>query len=136
MSEPLAERLSRFTPNATDLNRDALLFAAGRASMRPSRVWPALAGALAVAQLVTLFCLWPRTSPPPPNSTPLASTERSRPDLTPVPAPEPDPSELRALQQRMTETDLDYPTPPGDQPLVPPDPPLHAFGKPPASLLN
>lgn len=135
MSEPLAEILSRFTPNATDLNRDALLFAAGRASARPSRRWQALAGVLAAAQLLTLACLWPRT-PPATNTTPFAASEPSRTDPMPVPPPESDPSAWRALRQRMRETDLDYPTPPCDQPMVPPDPPLHAFGKPPASLLN
>ena len=61
MSEPLAERLSRFTPDAGKLDRDALLFAAGRASARPGRRWMALAGALAASQLLTLLFLWPRT---------------------------------------------------------------------------
>ena len=46
MSEPLAERLSRFTPDGSGLDRDALLFAAGRASARPNRRWVALAAAL------------------------------------------------------------------------------------------
>jgi hypothetical protein len=133
MSEPLAEILSRFTPNATDLNRDALLFAAGRASVRPRRGWQALAGVLAASQLLTLLCLWPRTPPVSvPNTTPFAASEPSRPGS----AVEPDPSAWGALLQRMKETDLDYPTPSSDQPMVPPDPPLHAFGKPPPSLLN
>ncbi len=61
MSEPLAERLSRFTPDAGKLDRDALLFAAGRASARPGRRWMALTGALAASQLLTLLFLWPRT---------------------------------------------------------------------------
>ena len=37
MSEPILERLSRFTPDAGRLDRDALLFAAGRESARPNR---------------------------------------------------------------------------------------------------
>ena len=64
MSEPIAERLSRFTPDAGQLDRDALLFAAGRASARPGRRWIAVAGALAASQLLTLVFLWPRTPPP------------------------------------------------------------------------
>ena len=68
MSEPLAERLSRFTPDAGALDRDALLFAAGRASARPGRRWKALAGALAASQLLTLLALWPHT---PPTASPV-----------------------------------------------------------------
>jgi hypothetical protein len=134
MSEPLEQSLSRFTPNTAELNRDALLFAAGRASVRPSRTWQTLAGVLAVAQVLTLVCLWPRTPLPAttPTAMPFAASESSRPE----PAPESDPSAWGALRQRMLEKDLDYPTPSSDQPMVPPDPPLHAFGRPPSSLLN
>jgi hypothetical protein len=133
MSEPLAETLSRFTPNASGLNRDSLLFAAGRASVRPSRSWQVLAGGLAAAQVLTLLCLWPRTTPVPvPTATPFAADKASGSE----PVPEHDPSAWGALRQRMMEKDLDYPMPPSDQPMVPPNPPLHAFGKPPPSLLN
>ena len=47
MSEPFLERLSKFTADAGGLNRDALLFAAGRSSARPNRVWKVLATMLA-----------------------------------------------------------------------------------------
>ena len=47
MSEPILERLSRFTPDAGRLDRDALLFAAGRSSARPNRGWKTLATLLA-----------------------------------------------------------------------------------------
>src|SRR5262245_37160929 len=60
MSEPFLERLSRLTPDAGGLDRDALLYAAGCSSARPNRGWIALAGALAVSQVVSLFLLWPR----------------------------------------------------------------------------
>lgn len=138
MSEPLAERLSRFTPNAAELDRDALLFAAGRASVRLSRFWPALAAGLAVAQLLTVICLWPRTAPPSPgpSAAPFAASEPLRVEPLPARSSEVDPSALRALRQRMQEADLDYPVSPSDEPMAPPGPPLHAFGKPPASLLN
>ena len=135
MSEPLAERLSRFTPDAAGLDRDALLFAAGRASVRPSRFWGALAGVLAASQLLTLVCLWPRTPSSPPE-VPVIALEPFRRGPTPAPATEPDPSELRALRQRMLDTDLDYTPPPSDEPMTPPEPPLRGFGAPPSDLLN
>jgi hypothetical protein len=64
MSEPVLERLSRFTPNAGGLDRDALLFAAGRGSARPSRGWITLATLLANTQILSLVFLWPRPTPP------------------------------------------------------------------------
>jgi hypothetical protein len=61
MSEPIADRLKRFTPDATGLDRDALLFAAGSASVRRRRWWPALCGVLAASQVFTLALLyWPQ----------------------------------------------------------------------------
>ena len=136
MSEPLEERLSRFTPNATGLNRDALLFAAGRASARSRWHWPALAGVLAASQLLTFVCLWPRTQLSPPHETPFVASDSFREDRTPMPAPKPDPSEWRVLRQRMQDGDLDYSTPPSDEPMGPQEPPLRGFGTPPPDLLN
>lgn len=136
MSEPLEERLSRFTPDATGLNRDALLFAAGRASGRPSRGWQALASVLAALQLLTVVCLWPSTPPVPSSEAPFVAFEPSHPDPAFVPASKPDPSELRALRQRMLDTDFDHTTPPSDEPMVPQQPPLRAFGTPPESVMN
>jgi hypothetical protein len=136
MSEPLEARLGRFTPDVTGLNRDALLFAAGRASVRPRRRWQALAGALAASQLLTLVCLWPPTPSSPPLETPFVASESLLPDRTPMPAPKPDPSELRLLRQRMQDGDLDYSTPPSAEPMGPQEPPLRGFGTPPPDLLN
>jgi hypothetical protein len=65
MSEPFLERLSRFTPDAGRLDRDALLFAAGRSSVRPGRGWMTMAGLLAGTQALSLVLLWPHASPPP-----------------------------------------------------------------------
>ncbi len=56
--DPIA-KLARFTPAPAGPDRDAVLFAAGRASVRRSWRWPAVAGLLAVSQAVTLFVLWP-----------------------------------------------------------------------------
>jgi hypothetical protein len=67
--DPLTDALAKFTPVA-GFDRDALLFEAGRRKARPSRRWPALAGLLAVSQVVTLVALWPRT-----------------PDVVPMPGP-------------------------------------------------
>jgi hypothetical protein len=55
-SDPLTEKLGRFTPDLSGLDRDALLFQAGRASAgRQRRLWPALAGLLALSQAATLL---------------------------------------------------------------------------------
>ena len=73
----MTERLSRLTPSAARLDRDALLFAAGQRSARSSRIWPAIVALLAIAQVVTLVVLWPRDSiapdaiaPSVPNTSP------------------------------------------------------------------
>jgi hypothetical protein len=138
MSEPLAEHLSRFTPDATGLDRDALVFAAGRVSARPSRLWQCLVGALTLSQVLTLVWLWPQTpssSPAPPSASVVAS-KPVHVEATGVPASKPDPSEWRVLRQHMFELDANEPMTPSDGPMVSPDPPLHAFGSPPPSLLN
>lgn len=54
INDPLAEKLGRFTPDTTGLDRDALLFQAGQASVPARRLWPALAGLLALSQIATL----------------------------------------------------------------------------------
>lgn len=135
MSEPLAEHLSRFTPDATGLDRDTLLFAAGLASVRTNRNWQALAGALALSQALTLVILWPRTPSSPP-SVPVIASNLSRAESRPAPLPEPDPSEWSVLRQHLFDADFDKLTPPSEEPMVPPEPPLHAYGPLPSSLLN
>jgi hypothetical protein len=82
MSEPFLERLTRFTPAAGDMDRDVLLFAAGRASARPNRGWITLAAVLAATQVLTL-ALWWFSSPPPVAQAP---TLIAPPSPTPVPA--------------------------------------------------
>ena len=80
MPDPLTDRLGRFTPEAGSIDRDAILFAAGRASVRPQRNWKALAGLLALTQALTLLLLlpWPadnlkRPSPHPDDAGPPGS---------------------------------------------------------------
>jgi len=104
--DPVTDRLARFTPNASGLDRDALLFTAGQRSARGSRLWPVAAGLLAVSQVVTLLALWPSepgktpvvgpgpaTSPLPEAITPATPPSsdvwsvRSNPDVLASPPP-------------------------------------------------
>ena len=134
MSEPLAERLSRFTPDGSGLDRDALLFAAGRASARPGRRWMALAGALAASQLLTLLFLWPHV--------PHQGADAPRSPFAPAPSvaiepPSPAPADPRswAMNWRLPNELDDLPPPPVSDSLVPDDPPLRASSSP-AAVLN
>lgn len=131
MSEPFAERLSRFTPDAAGLDRDGLLFEAGRASVRPPWRWQGLAAVLAASQLVTLWLLWTRT---PPAVAPVPQP----PLRTPGDAPstfEVSPG-LWSLQRRLLQgpTEALPPVPQGEL-LAPDPPPLHAFARA-SSLLD
>jgi hypothetical protein len=132
MSEPLAELLSRFTPDGMGLNRDALLFVAGRASVRPNRRWQLLAGVLAASQLLTLAGIWTRT-PPARNDPPTVAVQQSEPAPLPIPH---DPSELGILSERLLASEGDWVPPADDAPMVAPEPPLSVFGPPPAKYLN
>jgi hypothetical protein len=134
MSESLEERLSRFTPEGTGLDRDALLFAAGQASVRPGRRWPILAAVLTASQVLTLALLWPRPTPPAP-----APALVSVPGVSPAPAQPsvpPDPSELGVLRQRMLSGDGDLPRPAPIESLVAADPPWSAFSAARAGLAD
>ena len=138
MSEPFAESLSRFTPDAAGLNRDALLFAAGRASVRPNPLWKALVAVLAVSQLLTLVALWsllPHLPPSAPPVPPLASPHIP----TPIAASETDSigdAQAVDLYDGLLSRTLDRTVPIGSETLVPPAPPLRAFGTPPSTILN
>src|SRR6184192_1017980 len=88
--DPVTDSLPRFTPSAPGLDRDAILFAAGRRAARGSWVWKALAVTLAVSQLVTLVVLWPKEpTPTVPTAPPPAvapAVEPVVPPASPVPA--------------------------------------------------
>ena len=135
MSEPILERLNRFTPDAGRLDRDALLFAAGRDSARPNRGWMTLATLLAGTQALSLALLWPHSSP---------SVEKSTVSIVGVPAPsaapEPpatgasaDPGLWSARHGLLRPEAVDHPA--GDVTFIESEPPLRAF-PPPPSLLN
>jgi hypothetical protein len=125
MPEPLEQRLSRLTPDGSSLDRDALLFAAGRASVRPGRRWPALAAVLACSQVLTLALLWPRPTPPEPAPAPTpAPVAVEGPDLAPPP---PDPSEQGVLRAGSLSEKGDLAAPVRAADLAPDPPPLRAF---------
>jgi hypothetical protein len=126
MSEPLAERLKRFTPDGAALDRDALLFNAGCASVRPRRGWMLLALALTVSQAATLAALWPRSTP----AAVPARVEPSQPSSESlIPAPSPDPSEWLSLNRRVFDA-ADLPRPTLAGPLVADEPTLSVSSRP------
>jgi hypothetical protein len=133
MSEPLPKGLNRFTPNPGGLDRDALLFAAGRASARTSRVWKVAAGALAVSQLLTLMLLWPRPAPPAvaPAPSPVAPAV-----IEPVVPAESDTDgpRLLSLRRNLPGSAADLSDGQGVEDLIESGPPLRAFSAPPAGL--
>jgi hypothetical protein len=140
MSEPFLERLIRFTPNAGGLDRDALLFAAGRGSARPNRGWITLATLLANTQILSLVLLWPR-----PTSTPLQGRLTVAAGVDPVTLPrmtlEPQTSAALASagtwssRRRLVEPDKDE-LAVDSVTLIDSGPPLKVFGLIPPSLLN
>lgn len=100
MPEDLTNTLRQFTPTLPD--RDALLFAAGRASTRPSPMWKLLCGLLAVSQ-VAIVVWWlarPLTTVNP-MTRPMDNTENDSP--TPF---TPDPYSYIALSK---SADLELP---------------------------
>jgi hypothetical protein len=138
MPEPFIERLSRFTPDAGGLDRDALLFAAGHGSARPNRTWIALAAALAVSQAVSLVLLW---SPAAPSAASLTAPPAAMPPPLPTPeSPAPassDDSSLWLARHSLLESDRDdRPAPSRSGTFVDGGPPLRAFATPPPSILN
>ena len=104
--DPAAE-LTRLTPHPGTLDRDALLFHAGRASARPGRGWKAAVVALALGHagwLATLFRT-DSTAPvspvlgtpgPPPTPRPAPQPEPESPAPAPLAAADDDPADLAA----------------------------------------
>lgn len=121
MSEPIAEILSQFTPDRGNLDRDALLFAAGRASVRPQRRWIALAGALATTQVLTLLLL-PWSKPAPPN----VGYADARP-TAPAAAASPAEGSILNLRRRAMESEGEWPAATIIEPSTSPGAPLLAF---------
>jgi hypothetical protein len=125
-NESLADRLSRFTPDGASIDRDTLLFAAGRASARKNRRWMALASVLAASQLITLVFLWPRAPASAPSADSfLASEPPATMDREPVAS---SPFQLLRLEQSLFANEGKFPPQRADEALVPDEPPLRAFG--------
>jgi hypothetical protein len=135
LSEPILEKLSRFTPDAGALNRDALLFAGGRASARPNRAWIALAAVLAATQVLTVVLWWSQPASTvaqlPLSANPAPSS--SSPTDSPIPDSSDDPG-LWSVRHNLLEA------PPEDRvrtgKFAETEPPLHAFGASLPSTLN
>jgi hypothetical protein len=137
MSDPLAASLSKFTPDGSGLDRDALLFAAGRASVPPRRGWMALAAVLAASQLATLTLLaFPSAHPPVVPTHGFAPTEYVTPAPSEKQAPSPDRDRYSPLRAQALAAEDKLPTPEAIEPMGPAEPPLHAFTAPPAALFQ
>jgi hypothetical protein len=138
MSEPFLERLSQFTPDAGRLDRDALLYAAGRHSARPNRGWIALAAALASTQALSLALLWPQPAPPAAHVPAVAASPMPAPArLEPATAAASDSPTLWSARHGLLESGPEECPPPAKAvTLIDSGPPLRAFGTPPPSLLN
>lgn len=117
--------MSRFTPNAGGLDRDAILFAAGRASARPNRWWQGAVGALIVVQVLTLMLMWPKTAPP----AAVPPLHRTLPDAgerdTTSPSESFGPWSLGNLFNKGGNED--FPPPQAVDSLPPGEPPLRAW---------
>jgi len=132
MSESLPERLSRFTPDGSAIDRDGLLFAAGRASARPNRRWQLCVSGLAASQVVTLLLWLPWNGIP--SGTPFVSPERMPATTswtTSTTSGHTATPKLRALTS--ASANESSPAPAGS--LVPDAAPWHALASPPADLL-
>jgi hypothetical protein len=138
MSESFLERMSRFTPDAGGLDRDALLFAAGRGSVRPNRGWITAAALLANTQILSLVLLWPPSMPREsglsvatavaPISLPPATGE----SRTAEPPANPGTWSTRQKLREPQSDDFAYEA----ITLIDTGPPLRVFGPLPPSLLN
>jgi hypothetical protein len=136
MSEPILERLTRFTPDAGGLDRDALLFAAGRSSARPSLGWMMLATLLASTQALSLVFLWPHPTLPPAR---FAVSVAAVPEPPATAPPRTSPAQGATGQRSTLHSLLESETqdrPAGDVTFIESGPPLRAFGPLPPSLLN
>ncbi len=125
----MIDKLTRFTP-VTTLNRDEMLFQAGRASGRSPRIWKWLVGGLTLSQTVMLaawFWLTPVTSSPVVPAMAVEATPLLIPETPPqAPAsPTPDPSSYLELSRHMSDDGFPR-SAPGPNETGPVSPPLTA----------
>ncbi len=127
--DDVIDALAAFTPDAGRLDRDDLLFRAGRASARPNRWWQRLAAALAVSQAATLVALAPRPTPVPPVAPDRRDAPRPAaapfppPPVDSDPSPDPVPGSYAALRDSVATGRLP-PVPPAADGLHVSDRPL------------
>jgi hypothetical protein len=134
MSEPFLERLSRFTADAGGLDRDSLLFLAGRASARSGWLWKMAAVLLATTQMATLVLLWPRAEQPLP--APVISVPPVLAPETPLESRD-DAARLLSLQRRFLDSPTDdLPPPKGFDNLAGPSAPLRGFSTASGPIVN
>jgi len=127
----LEQRLAGWQPSAAGLDPDAMLFAAGRASVRPGAgrfVWPAVAACLTL--LTVSLGVWLRAERAE-RSALARLVQQSAPTRTAAPAPAPPPSAEPfppngyLTVRRLAESDLDTwlarAASPIDLPAAPPD---------------
>jgi hypothetical protein len=81
--DPVTDALPRFTPSAAGLDRDAILFAAGRRAAGGSWVWKWLVAVLGISQVVSLLVLWPKK---PATQAPVSPPAVTAPAVEPPPA--------------------------------------------------
>jgi hypothetical protein len=135
MSEPFLERLSRFTPDAGGLDRDELIYAAGRRSARTNRGWMTVASLLAATQALSLVLLLPPARPLPAgvavvhDAAPVVATAvESAPRAL---------EELRVWSARVNLAELEPENrPAGDLNLIESGPALRAFTRARLSILD
>jgi hypothetical protein len=137
--DAIIERLSRFTPDASGLDRDALLFAAGRASSHTNSRWRVLACVLLMTQVGTFGALWRLRMIPVSELTTHALPPPTAIESAPPPVPAPpvaEPARLAHLRRLLLTADGQLPRSAANRALIPSAPPLRAFGTPPPDLLN
>ena len=136
MSEPFLERLSRFTPDPGRLERDALLFAAGRGSVRTNRAWIGVAAMLACTQALSLLLLWPHPAPLPAGLPgPVATVPAAPAALEPLASEALASPGVWSARHNLLEMEIED-RPAGAVTFVDSGPPLRAFAPLPPSLLN
>lgn len=109
-SDPLTDALARFTPTAR-LDRDEMLFRAGRASAGRARGWKIATGLLAISQALMLIG-WLNLDRSPPTPHPVSPPMSVPAETDGPPLPEPyDPQSYIALVRNWEQDGL-----PPDQP--------------------
>ena len=120
MSDALTRLLRRFTPAGDGLDRDALMYEAGRASVPSPARWKALAALLALGQALTLLLLVAQPAPRP------AAPAEVRPEPAITPPSEP-PAGAWTMRQKLLLGEGALAPMTGDADLVPDEPPLRVY---------